>query len=76
VIRRVLVIVMLGLGAGFALVVATSRFLESRLYGVGPRDPLTIWAAALLMTAAGILAAWLPARHAVKVDPMVLLREG
>lgn len=74
VIRRVLAIAALGIAFGLVMVVATSRVLASRLYGVGPLDPLTIGAATLVLTAAGLFAAWLPARRAAKIDPMVSLR--
>jgi ABC-type antimicrobial peptide transport system permease subunit len=74
IIRRVLGVVALGLVVGFGLVALTSRLLASRLYGVGPLDPATIGAAALLLTTAGLLAAWLPARRATRIDPMVSLR--
>jgi predicted permease len=60
----------LGLPAAFALV----RLVESRLYGVTANDPLTFGSAALLFLAVAVLAAWLPARRAARVDPMTALR--
>src|SRR5262245_6865036 len=58
-----------GLGA-----LATSRLLTTLLYGVSARDPLTFAGVALLLGVVGIIASYLPARRAAKVDPMVALR--
>jgi predicted permease len=59
-------------GAGVAL--ATTRVLRSFLFGVTPQDPVTFAAAALLINIIALLACWLPARRAARVDPMVALR--
>jgi ABC-type lipoprotein release transport system permease subunit len=48
--------------------------IESELYGLKPTDPLTLGLAACLMLAVAALAAYLPARRATEVDPMVALR--
>ena len=63
--------VALGLGAGLAL----SRLVARFLYGIPAIDPASYGAAALLLGAAGVLAAYLPARRAAAVDPMVALRQ-
>ncbi|MBV9886992.1 MAG: ABC transporter permease, partial [Acidobacteria bacterium] len=60
------------LGAGLALVL--SRFISATLYGVKPSDPLTYVIVAIALTAVALLACFIPARRAVKVDPMVALR--
>ena len=63
-----------GLGIGLAAAALSTRFIESMLYGVQPNDPLTLAAAAMILTASAGLAAWLPARRAARVDPMRALR--
>jgi len=65
-------------GAGIVLgligAMVLSRLLRSLLFGVGPADPLTFAAVPVLLVSAALLACWLPARRAVKVDPMEALR--
>jgi predicted permease len=68
-----LVIAGLALGAGFAY--TASRFIQSRLYGVAPQDPLTLSMATLLLLAVAFTAAYLPARRASRLDPMSALRQ-
>ena len=48
--------------------------MESFLYGVKPTDTLTFAAASVLLVAVGGLAAWIPARRAARVDPLIALR--
>jgi ABC-type lipoprotein release transport system permease subunit len=61
---------MLGLPAAWA----ASRWVESMLFGLEPADSATIGAAMLLLITASLLAAYLPARRASRVDPLVTLR--
>jgi ABC-type antimicrobial peptide transport system permease subunit len=70
----VLGIVTVGFVVGIGLVLASSRLLASRLYGVDPLDPLTIGAAMAVLAGAALLAAWMPVRRATRVDPMESLR--
>ena len=64
----------LGVVIGMALAIAAGRAVSSMLYGVSAADPLTIFGASLLMFGAATLAGFLPARRAMRVDPMVALR--
>jgi ABC-type antimicrobial peptide transport system permease subunit len=64
----------LGVAIGIPVSLAAARLIESVLYGLKTTDSATIAFAALVMLAVAALAAYLPARRASKVDPMVALR--
>ena len=64
----------LGIALGLAGAAATTRWLQSLLFGVAPLDPATFAAVSLAFGAVAALASYLPARRATKVDPMVALR--
>lgn len=67
--------VVLGAGAGILLGLAGTRGLAGFLYGVSPGDPLTFLLAPIVLSAAALLACWIPARKAARMDPMTVLRE-
>jgi predicted permease len=74
VMKQGLRLTLTGTIVGIIGALAFTRFLSSFLYGVTATDPLTFFAVCLLLTAVALLATWLPARRAAKVDPMVALR--
>lgn len=65
----------LGLAVGVAGAVLLSRVLAGVLHGVRPLDPMTFAAVALLLAAVALVAGWVPAQRAMRVDPMVALRD-
>jgi predicted permease len=64
----------IGLGVGLALSVATMGVVSSVLYGVGPRDPLVLGAVVVLLALVVAIASLVPARRAMRIDPMTSLR--
>ncbi|HWM26396.1 MAG TPA: hypothetical protein VNP98_16390 [Chthoniobacterales bacterium] len=67
-------IVAISLVVGLAGAFAATRLLNSLLFGVGASDPITFAAIVLLVSAVAFVAAWLPARRATRVDPIIALR--
>jgi putative ABC transport system permease protein len=63
-----------GLAIGVVLALRLTRVFSSLLYGVSPTDPLTFAAVPLILTSVALLACYIPARRAAKVDPMLSLR--
>jgi ABC-type antimicrobial peptide transport system permease subunit len=73
-LKSVARLVLTGVGAGMPLAWMASRWVESILFGLKPVDPATIGGAVLLMTAAALIAAYLPSHRASRIDPMIALR--
>jgi len=74
VLRESILLVAVGIAAGVPAALAGTTILESLLFGLDARDPITIAAAAVVMIALALFAAYLPARRAARVDPMIALR--
>jgi predicted permease len=74
VVGRAMRLAALGLVIGGAAALGAGRLLQSQLFGISPRDPLTFAAITLLLGGVALLASWLPARRAAAVDPLVALR--
>ena len=75
VLREVAVVLSLGLMLGLAGVMATTRLVEGFLFGVTAREPSLLVGSALVLGVATLLAGWLPARRAARMDPMEALRQ-
>jgi len=69
-----LIQVLAGIGIGLAFVFAFTRMMSSLLFNVSPTDPLTLFIIPLLFVAVAVVACYLPARRAMKVDPVIALR--
>jgi predicted permease len=65
---------LVGTGIGLTVSLAVSHFLQTMLFGVKSNDPVTLVAVSLALTSVALLASYIPARRATKVDPMVALR--
>ena len=64
-----------GIGAGILASFATNRLLTTQLWNVSPNDPLTLTAATILVASIALTACYIPARRALRVDPINALRE-
>jgi predicted permease len=74
VMRRGIALAAIGITVGLIGAFAGARYLQSMLFGIEPRDPATYAAVAIMFAAVASAAAYLPARRATRVDPMVALR--
>jgi ABC-type antimicrobial peptide transport system permease subunit len=68
-------ITVLGILVGLAGTIGMARLMAGLLYGVSATDPIVVGAVALLLVAVAIIATWLPARRAARVNPAVALSE-
>jgi predicted permease len=74
IVRQGMTLVLLGLAIGLAAALALTQWLKSMLFGVSTSDPLTYILVVALLAGVALIACYLPARRATKVDPMVALR--
>ncbi len=74
VLRDAAILLLSGITLGIAATLASASILQSMLYGIGPRDPKVMALVCAAVAVVGLAAAYIPARRAAKVDPMVALR--
>jgi ABC-type antimicrobial peptide transport system permease subunit len=74
VIGQGMLLALTGVAVGVGGAIGLTRLLKTLLYGITPTDPSTFILVAFILSAVALLACWLPARRAAKVDPMVALR--
>ena len=74
ILRQGLLLLGMGVAIGVGGALVLTRFLSSFLYGIRPADPVTFGGVIIILTAIGLLASYIPARRAVRVDPMSTLR--
>jgi predicted permease len=74
VLQQGIVLAIVGAGVGIGVAVGVTRYLTSMLYDVHANDPLTMIAVAVLLTVVALAACYIPARRAMRVDPLVALR--
>ena len=74
VIRQGMVVALTGIAAGIAAAFGLTRLMATLLYDVKPTDPLTFAAVVIALTATSLLASWVPALKAARVDPLRALR--
>jgi putative ABC transport system permease protein len=75
ILRQGMMLAGIGLILGLAVVFVLARFLTSMLYGVSPSDPVTFVGISFLLAMVALLACYLPARRAARIDPMIAIRE-
>jgi len=75
ILRETMGLLIVGLSLGGGLAYAATRLIDSRLYGVAPRDPLTLALAAGLLLLVALAASLVPAQRAARLDPMAGLRQ-
>jgi putative ABC transport system permease protein len=63
-----------GVAIGVGLAIVAARFISTLLFGIEPTDPTTLGVVAVVLLATAAFAAWVPARRATAVDPMIALR--
>jgi putative ABC transport system permease protein len=74
VVTQGMILVLVGVGIGLASAIALTRFIRGLLFGVSATDPMTFAGVAALLALTALIACYVPARRASKVDPMIALR--
>jgi predicted permease len=74
VLREVTTMVVAGVAIGLPVAYGLSRLVQSQLFGLSPHDPIALVASALVLVVVALIAGYLPARRATRVDPMLALR--
>lgn len=74
IISQGMVLIVIGLSIGVVGALGVAQWVESQLFGVGARDPVVFMTVPLLLAAVALIASWLPARRAARVDPQIALR--
>ena len=74
VMRRGMLLVGSGLGIGIAAAVALGRLIAGLLYGITPTDLATLLTVTMFLAAVAVVATYLPARRAIRIDPLIALR--
>ena len=75
VLRQVLMLAVAGVVLGVPAALGAGQLIESLLFGLAPQDPATIAAAAAVLVAVAALAGYIPAMRAMRVDPVIALRD-
>jgi putative ABC transport system permease protein len=76
ILRQATLVLGMGLVTGTAGALVLARWLTSLTFGISPSDPRILAAAAVILTMTGLVAAWLPARRAARIEPRVAIQEG
>ena len=74
VLRQGIIRTLIGVAFGVVTTFGATRLISSMIFGVSPCDPLTLVAVAALLSIVALLACYIPARRAMRVDPLVALR--
>jgi ABC-type antimicrobial peptide transport system permease subunit len=74
VLSEVTTMVLIGIAIGMPLAFALSRVVQAQLFDLSPQDPVALLASAAILALVALVAGYLPARRATRVDPMLALR--